>query len=74
MQKQVVFYSFRATSVRGVTLTAAHLGAFLNSAQLACMAKFKAEPKYPVVKVTPLTEFPLVKKLGTDKWHSLEPI
>ena len=46
----------KATSVRGVTLTAAHLGSFLNFAQLARMAKFKIELKCAVVKVTPLSQ------------------
>ena len=46
----------KATLVRGVTLTAAQLGSILNFAQVACMAKFKIEPKCEAVKVTPLTE------------------
>ena len=53
----------KATSVRGITLTAAHLGSFVNFAQLACMAKFKIEPKCAAVKVTPLTEVALVRRL-----------
>ena len=48
----------KATSVRGVTLTAAHLGSFLNVAR---MAKFKIELKCAAVKVTPLTEVALVQ-------------
>ena len=47
----------KATSLREVNLTAAHLGSFLNFAQLARMAKFKIEPKCAAVKVTSLTEF-----------------
>ena len=49
-----------ANSVRGITLTSARLGSFVNFAQLACMAKFKIEPKCAAVKVTPLTEVALV--------------
>ena len=51
----------KATSVRDVTLTAAHLGSFLNFAQLARMAKFKIELKCAAVKVKPLTEVALVQ-------------
>ena len=49
----------KATSLRGVTLTDAHLSSFLNFAQLAGTAKFKIEPKGAGVKVTPLTEVAL---------------
>ena len=52
-------FLLKATSVRGVTLTAAHLGSFLNFAQLGCIAKFKIEPKCAAVKVMPLTEVAL---------------
>ena len=37
-------------------MSSTHLGYFLNSAQLACTAKFKMEPKCAAVKLTPLTE------------------
>ena len=52
-------FLLKATSVRGVTLTAAHLGSFLNFAQLACMAKFKIELKCAAVKVAPPIEVAL---------------
>ena len=62
----------KATSVRGVTLTAAHLGSFLNFAQLAHMAKFKIEPRYAAVTVMPVTEVAivsqsLIKKMKTNE-------
>ena len=57
--------STKASSARGVTLTAAHLGVFLNSAQLACMAKFKIELKSAEVKLMPLTEVALMQKSPT---------
>ena len=50
-----------ATSVRGVTLNAAHLDSLLNFALLACMAKFKTETKCTVVKVPSLTEVALTE-------------
>jgi hypothetical protein len=46
----------KATSVKGITLTASHLGSFLNFTQLARTAKFEIEWKCATVKVTPLTE------------------
>ena len=49
----------KATSVRGITLTAAHLGSILNFAMQPSWAKFKKEPKCAAVKVTPLTEVAL---------------
>ena len=49
----------KATSLREVTLTAAHLGSFLNFAQLARTATFKIEPKCTAVKVTSLSEVAL---------------
>ena len=55
----------KATSVRGVTLTAALLGSFLNFAQLACTAKFNIEPKCAAVKATPQTEAALAAKSWT---------
>ena len=44
-------------------MTAAHLGSFLNFAQLACTAKFKIGPKCAVVEVNPLTEVALAVRL-----------
>ena len=52
-----------ATSVRGVPYTAAHLGSILNFAMQASCARFKKEPKYAAVKVTPLTEVVLDLRL-----------
>ena len=49
----------KATSLREVTLTAAHLGSFLNFAQLAHTATFKIEPKCTAVKETSLSEVAL---------------
>ena len=43
-------------------MTTANLGSFLNFAQLACMAKFKIEPKCAAVKVTPLSEVALLNE------------
>ena len=45
-----------------VTFTVSHFASFLNFAQLAHMAKFKIEPRYAAVTVTPLTEVALVSK------------
>ena len=42
-----------------VTLTAIHLDSYLNSGQLALIAKFKIVPKWATVKVTPLTKVAL---------------
>ena len=60
--------SVEGTSVRGITLTAAHFGSFLNFAQLACMEKIKTEPKCAAVKVTPLTEVAIDPTLILFKW------
>ena len=49
----------KATSVRGDTLTAAHLPFGPFGPLLACMAKFKLEPKCDGVKETPLAEVAL---------------
>ena len=54
--------SVEGTSVRGITLTAAHF------AQLACMEKIKTEPKCAAVKVTPLTEVAIDPTLILFKW------
>ena len=54
-----LFMCTNAIWLRGVTLTAANLGFFLNFAQLARTAKFKIEPKWDGVKETPLTEVAL---------------
>ena len=59
----------KATSVRGITLTLAHLGSILNFAVQASWAKFKKEPKCTAVKVMPLTEVAellLKEKYGTQ--------
>ena len=49
VQNFLRYISFKATSVGGVTLSAEYLGFFLNVAELACMAKFKTEPKWAAV-------------------------
>ena len=41
----------KATSVKGVTLTAAQLGSILNFAVQSRMTKFQKETKYTAVKV-----------------------
>ena len=46
----------KATSVRGVPYTAAHLGSILNFAIQPRLPRFIKEPKYAAFKVTPLTE------------------
>ena len=53
----------KATSVRGITLTAMHLGSFLNFAQLACTANLQIEPKCAAVKVMPLNVVVLEGKI-----------
>ena len=59
----------KASSVRDVTLTAAHLDSFLNFAQLAYMEKFKTEPKYPAVIESPRNEVALTRACLKD-WFS----
>ena len=56
VEEELLLFQIKATSIRGVTLTAAHLDSCLNFSQLTCMAKFKIEPKCAAVKVTSPTE------------------